>query len=321
MRRWLLPLLATAVALAVFLVAGELLLRAYTAAVQSYDVEMTRYAMGVKEQAADPRIGHVHRPGSEATLMGVPVRINADGLRDRDYPVERTGVRRIAVLGDSLTFGWGVREEDRFESLLERELSRRAPTELINFGTGNYNTAQEVELFLAKGLKYKPDEVVVFWFINDAEPTPQVSRWELLGHSRLVTFFWSRIKSLASRLDETRSFHGYYAGLYGDAAPGWQAAQQAFLKLKRELDARGIALKVVLLPELHDPARNPFAAQHAKLAAFLAHNGIRALDVTPAFAGVTDPLALWVAPDDAHPNAQAHAIIARAVAPFLSGNQ
>ena len=41
----------------------------------------------------------------------------------------------------------------------------------------------------------------------------------------------------------------------------------------------------------------------------------------PAFAGVTDPLALWVAPDDAHPNAQAHAIIARAVAPFLSGNQ
>ena len=35
-------------------------------------------------------------------------------------------------------------------------------------------------------------------------------------------------------------------------------------------------------------------------------------------AGTTDPIGLWVAPDDAHPNAQAHAIIARAVAPFLA---
>lgn len=318
MKRWLLPLLATCVALAVFLVAGEILMRVYTSAFQFYDVEMTRYAMGIKERADDPRIGHVHRPDSEATLMGVPVRINGDGLRDRDYPVERTGARRIAVLGDSLTFGWGVREEDRFESILERELSQRAPTELINFGTGNYNTEQEVALFLERGLKYRPDEVVVFWFINDAEPTPQVSRWELLGHSRLVTFFWSRIKSLVSRVDERKSFHGYYAGLYGEAEPGWQAEQQAFLKLKRELDARGIALKVVLLPELHDPARYPFAEQHAKLMAFLARHGIPALDVTPAFAGTTDPIALWVAPDDAHPNAQAHAIIARAVAPFLA---
>ena len=139
-----------------------------------------------------------------------------------------------------------------------------------------------------------------------------------MGLKSSLASFWSRLKSLSSRLDERKSFHGYYAGLYGDAEPGWQAEQQAFLKLKRELDARGIALKVVLLPELHDPAHYPFAEQHAKLLAFLARNGIAALDVTPAFAGVTDPIRLWVAPDDAHPNAQAHAIIARAVAPFLA---
>jgi len=320
-KRWLLPLLATCVAFIAFFALGEIVLRMYTSTVRFYNVEMTRYAMEIKEQAADPRIGHVHRPNSEAMLMGVPVRINSDGLRDREYPIERTGARRIAALGDSLTFGWGVREEDRFESLLERELSQHTPTEIINFGTGNYNTEQEVELFLAKGLKYKPDEVVVFWFINDAEPTPRVSRWELLGHSRLITFFWSRVVGLVSRLDERKSFHGYYSGLYGDAEPGWQAEQQAFLKLKRELDARNIALKVVLLPELHDPAHYPFAEQHAKLLKFLRRNAIAALDITPAFASLTQPISLWVAPDDAHPNALAHAMIAHAVAPFLSGNQ
>jgi lysophospholipase L1-like esterase len=317
MSRKLLPLVAFVVVTVAFVAVGEVAMRLYTSWFQFYDVEMTRYAMGVKERADDPRIGHVHRPRSEATLMGVPVRINGDGLRDRDYPIERTGARRLVFLGDSLTFGWGVEEDLRFESILERELGKRAPTEIINLGTGNYNTVQEVELFLAKGMKYKPDEVVVFWFVNDAEPTPQVSRWELLGHSRFVTFFWSRLKTLMSRVDERKSFQGYYAGLYGDGEPGWIAEQEAFLKLKRAADAGGFGLRVVLLPELHDPARQPFAGQHAKVMAFLARNGIAALDVTPAFKDVTEPLKLWVAPDDAHPNADAHAIIAKAVEPFL----
>ena len=206
------------------------------------------------------------------------------------------------------------------KSLLEAELSKTRPTEIINFGTGNYNTEQEVNLFLEKGLKYKPDVVVVFFFINDAEPTPEVSNWELLGHSRLVTFFWSRIKSLVSRLDENKSFHGYYAALYADHQPGWAACKEAFLLLKKTADANRIKLKVVLLPELHDPVKYVFAEEHRKVLDFLDQSGIEAFDVTPAFKDTTDPLRLWVAPDDAHPNAEAHAIIARAVEHFVAGD-
>ena len=320
MKQKLLPVLAFVVVFVVFFGAGEILMRVYTAYAQYYDIEMTRYAMALKMPAGDAQIGHVHRPETAARLMGVDVRINQDGFRDRDYPVARTGARRMIFLGDSLLFGWGVAEDARFESILERELGKRAPTEIINFGTGNYNTEQEVHLFLKKGLKYNPDEVDVFYFINDAEPTPQVSRWEFLGNSRLVTFFWSRIESLLSRVEERKSFHGYYAGLYGDNEPGWIACQQAFLLLKKTTDERGIKLRVVLLPELHDPAHQEFAEQYRKVMAFLAKNGIEALDVTPAFRDVREPLRLWVAPDDAHPNAEAHAIIARAVQPFLSGD-
>src|SRR5262249_43999443 len=160
-----------------------ILMRLYTWKVISYDVEMTRYAMEVKEQAGDANIGHVHRPGAQATLMGVPVSISKDGLRDRDYPVERTGARRYIFLGDWLTMGWGVEQDRTFEALLEKKLNERGPTEILNFGTGNYNTVQEVNLFLKKGLKYKPDSVVLFYFINDAEPTPAVSKWEALGNS------------------------------------------------------------------------------------------------------------------------------------------
>lgn len=318
MKKHLVPVLAFLIAFGIFFGAGELLMRLYTWKVVSYDVEMTRYAMEVKEPSPNKDIGHVHRPGAQATLMGVPVSINKDGLRDRDYPVERTAARRYVFLGDSLTMGWGVKAEESFAKRLEAKLAAQGPTEVLNFGHGNYNTVQEVNLFLEKGLKYKPDAVVLFYFINDAEPTPAVSRWEALGNSRFVTFFWSRIKSLLSRLDEQKSFQGYYAGLYADNQPGWKAARDALLLLKRTTAERGIDLKVVILPELHDPAHYPFAAEHAKLREFLARNGIAAMDITPAFKDAGDPHGLWVAQDDAHPNSRAHGIIADATFDFIS---
>lgn len=318
MNKRIVPVLAFVIAFIIFFGLGEILMRLYTASVTYYDVEMTRYAMDVKEPSANPDIGHVHRPGAQATLMGVPVSINRDGLRDRDYPVERSAARRYVFLGDSLTMGWGVAQEQSFAKRLEARLGAQQPTEVLNFGAGNYNTVQEVNLFLEKGLKYQPDAVVLFYFINDAEPTPRMSRWEILGHSRFVTFFWSRIKSLISRLDRNLTFEGYYKGLYADDQPGWKAAQDALLLLQRTTAEHGIDLKVVLLPELHDPAHYPFAAEHAKVMGFLARHGIAALDVTPAFAGTKDPHTLWVGIDDAHPNAAAHAIITDATLDFIA---
>ncbi len=164
-----------------FFLLGEGLIRCLERKFLFYDIEMTRYANEFKQDAKNPGIGHVHRPRARAILMGVPVQINADGFRDDDYSVGRSQKYRIIFLGDSLTFGWGVRREDSFEHLLEKALSERYPTEIINFGTGNYNTEQEVNLFIERGLKYQPNKVVLFYFINDAEPLPKKSHWGFLG--------------------------------------------------------------------------------------------------------------------------------------------
>jgi lysophospholipase L1-like esterase len=124
----------------------------------------------------------------------VPVRINSDGLRDVEHAVAHGDRYRIIFLGDSFTFGWGVREADTFKSQLETALNQRYPTEIINFGIGNYNSEQEVNLFLEKGLKYHPDKVVVFYFINDAEPPRAKAPFPFLYHSDFITFFWSRTR-------------------------------------------------------------------------------------------------------------------------------
>jgi lysophospholipase L1-like esterase len=311
--------LSATVALVVFLALGEVALRIYTRHAIYYDVEMTRYANDLKLESPNPRIGHVHRPGASSLLMGVPVQINSAGLRDDEYPLERGASRRIAFLGDSLTFGWGVAKEDTFESLLERELAATGPTEILNFGTGNYNTEQQVNLFLEKGLAFAPDEVVVFYFINDAEPTPRRSRWAFLGRSRMATFVWSRVKAVKSRLFPSASYQEYYTALYREDQPGWLRTKDAFLTLRELCRKEGIGLRVVLLPELHDPQQRPFAREYGGLARFLREHDIAVLDLSPHFADETEPLRLWVAADDAHPNALAHRRIAILALPFLRG--
>lgn len=312
-------LLAILLSLAVFLVLAEVTLRIYLASNTFYDVEMSRYAEELKVESADPAIGHEHRPGASAHLMDVDVRINSDGLRDDEHARARDGRRRLVFLGDSLTFGWGVAQDATFAALLERDLSASTPTEVINFGTGNYNTSQEVALFLEKGLAYRPDEVVVFYFINDAEPTPRKSRWAWLGSVRVATFYWSRVKALLAQTSPGKSFAEYYAGLYRDDQPGWAETKSAFLRLAAACRENGIALKVVLLPELHRLDAYPFAREHALVGDFLRANGVTVLDLAPAFRDVKDPQSLWVARDDAHPNARAHRLIADASRSFVAG--
>jgi len=313
---WFVPLYAVFVITIAGL--GEILLRVYLAFNTVYDVEMTRYSNALK-MPSDPNLAHEHRPSTSATLMGVDIAINSDGLRDREYPVARDRAYRMIFLGDSLTLGWGVERTETFEHLLEERYNRqgRGSVEILNFGIGNYNTAQEAALFAKKGLKYRPDRLVVFYFINDAEPTPTPSRWEFLGHSRLITFYWSRLNILWSRLSG-RDFLEQYGSLYHEGQPGWEAAKEAFVRLKGLCATNGIDLRVVLLPELHELKNPPFRREYSMVSQFLTAGEIPVLDVTAAFAGVADPVSLWVAVDDAHPNATAHALIADASQHFLS---
>jgi len=287
-----------------------------------YDVEMTRYALLMKEPSPNPRIGHVHKPNTSATLMNVPVHINSDGLRDAEHTVARDERYRIAFVGDSFTFGWGVREPDTFKARIETLLNRRYPVEIINFGTGNYNTEQEVNLFIDKGLKYRPDKVVVFYFINDAEPMQQPAGLAFLYHSQLVTYVWSRVRALLSDYgDRTHNYKGYYADLYGPESAGWQRAQAAFVRLRDVCRQHGIELQVVLIPELHELHDYAFADQHRLVMDFLRRHDIPALDLAPLFRDESNPSHLWVSADDAHANALGHALIAERSLDFVAARR
>ena len=142
-----------------------------------YDLEMWKYARTMKRVSAIADAGHDHVPGTSARLMGVEVRINSTGQRNTEIlRLKPDGVYRIVMLGDSLTFGWGVEEEQtssrRLERMLNSARSSAKRVSIVNAGVGNYNTKMQAAWLVAEGDIYEPDMIILNYFINDAEPTP-----------------------------------------------------------------------------------------------------------------------------------------------------
>jgi lysophospholipase L1-like esterase len=313
--------LLIAVTAALMLGAFELISRTALDSGLQYDLEMWKYATQVKRVSENPAIGHEHRPGAHAHLMGADVTINSRGLRDREITAEkREGVKRIVMLGDSLVFGWGVAQDKTMSVLLEQALNEGSygPAEVINTGVGNYNTAMEVAFFLERGADLKPDTVVLNYFINDAEPTPTYvpASW-IARHSYGYVVLgggWDRFKRLILGGPDWRSA---YAGLYADGAPGWAAARASIGRLAEYCRAHGIRLVLANIPELHELNPYPFETVNAKVRALASDNGIEYVDLLPALRN-DDAASLWVTVPDPHPNAKAHALIARSLADYLA---
>lgn len=96
-------------------------------------------------------------------------RTNSQGFRGtKEYSVLKpAGLFRVLALGDSVTLGHGVEDEETFSAVLEQTLSQFRPTEVINMGVSGFGTAEELIQLREVGLRYEPDLVVLAYFVND----------------------------------------------------------------------------------------------------------------------------------------------------------
>jgi len=325
MKKVLLPLVSACSCLLII----ELGMRFYYSSHLDYQLEMSRYANFMKRDPAVPEMSHEHAPNLNAQLMGVEVSTNSFGYRDSEYSKEKQpGIYRILLLGDSLTLGWGAENSCTFARLLETWLNdkltkdgSKTRVQVINTGIGNYNTSQELASFEAKGQTFKPDMVILNYFINDAEPTPNKKAFFLARYSYLYMWMWGRINTVSRNLITHETFDKYYSDLYRNEAPGWIKTQEALTRIGKMSRQDGFTLVMSLLPELHAVGPNYFFQDvHNKVLTAAASAGIdRIVDTTALFAN-EEPSSLWVTPDDAHPNCKAHRIIAQGIFDYISKN-
>ena len=144
---------------------------------------------------SDPVLGTRLNPGYEGYFAGVPVKINPFGFRDDGETTLDKGPNtfRIAVLGDSVTFGHGTRQDTTYPALLERRLREWRPDidwEVWNLGVPGYNTRNEYDQLLDVGPRLQPDLVIVGFYPNDfsgnAESTPPTAARRALSAARNV---------------------------------------------------------------------------------------------------------------------------------------
>jgi lysophospholipase L1-like esterase len=118
--------------------------------------------------AHDEALGWAHRPSERGRLthvdFSVDVAINAQGMRDSEYPTERTGKKRLLVLGDSYAWGFGVEHGERFSEIIE---GRHPDWEVINASEIGYGTDQEFISLQQHAPVLKPDLVLLLFCVND----------------------------------------------------------------------------------------------------------------------------------------------------------
>jgi len=303
----------------VSLLALEPLTRLFLDTGRLYELEMWKYATEVKVRDFGPDIGHRHRPNAHATLMGEDIRTNAYGFRGPEIADEAApGVARIAFVGDSITLGWGVAEQDTFSSQVVGALRAQGrKVDGYNLGVGNYNTQQELALFRDIGVKVKPDIIVLLYFINDAEPMPTYSQTSWLDeHSEAWIVVNYRLDALRRQFGVQPDWRHYYRNLYSEDAPGWIRTKQSlagFAALAREM---GVPLIAFNIPELRELRPYAFADITAKVQAIVESLKVRFVDLLPSVENL-DPPSLWVTVPDPHPNGKAEIAMSKAIVPEL----
>jgi lysophospholipase L1-like esterase len=255
---------------------------------------------------------------------------NNMGLRGPDRELTPApGTMRILCLGDSYTFGEGVQEQDtypaRLEALLRAGAARAAgprPSdfEVVNAGVQAQDTRLEA-LLLQRLIRLGPDLVIVGFFMNDAMPDMETIRVQEqdraemeMGRripSRLVSVVWSRVQAHLRQRAYLQSLRASFAG------PGWEECRQHLAQIQTTTDSSGARLLVVIFPVLWKLGGHyPFADQHAMVRAECARLGCESLDLWPVYRG-RSASALWAHPTDPHPNREAHALAALAIADHL----
>jgi hypothetical protein len=183
--------------------------------------------------------------------------------------------------------------------------------ELVNTGHGNWNAVQE-QAALAELLAGDPlDGILQFWYINDAEPTPEHRDAPWYARFHLAIFVWAKGDLLQRRFGAKEGYEDYYRALYAEDEAGYREVRGALARTGDIARERGLPWVFVVLPEFH-AFPGPFADVYARVAADARDAGALVVDVTGAFSQ-EDPATTWVARNDVHPNAKGHALIARAV--------
>ncbi len=299
--RLLTNLAISGITLILLLVASEFALRFYLGAIS-------------KTGVTDSYLAHRWRKSE---------RINAWGFRERDFdPIKPEGVYRIAVIGDSITYGQGVLESDRFTNLLEAHLNTGEESyQVLNFGRRGAETIHHLQILENPVMQLDPDFVLLQWYTNDVEGEDKLGRpdpiviipIELRENSAFFSMFHDLSITLQEKLRLVDTYEAYMMERFGDPLNSDSLASmnalREFLSICRQ---HGLSVGIVIF--------NPYHSQSHRLDFLIyrvlevcGEESIICLDLRDVFAPFNGDRRLWANWGDMHPSPFAHNLVTDAL--------
>lgn len=277
--------------------------------------------------SVDRKLGVELVPGA----MQDHIRINAHGGRGPEFAPERLAATlRVAVVGDSETFGAALAEEVTLPGALQHQIASLrsgCAVEVLNFGMPGYNLEQSLRVAVTRAAAAQPDLVIFYYVFNDPIE-PGINRVEArsfrdrsalvllakwLYHSYIPTAYFYRGGERDARLVD------FYLELH--AGHPWHRVRTAIEGAAHALSQRGIGFVVAIAPELvgyQDFAGYPFMPIHDQLLS-LEGEELQVVDTLSALRNSgRPPRSFWTSNIDPHKNADANARIAALLADALA---
>jgi hypothetical protein len=271
------------------------------------------------------------RPGFRGLYAGLPISINKLGFRGGETAEDiAKSDLRIVVVGDSIAFGQGVKEEETLANQIATRLRSRlpGPVAVVNLGVPGYDTCQEYAMFRERALPLNPQAAFLIYVDNDTDPpsievrdgtivTPDI-RTGLVGEfmamlrksSVAYNFVWAHwqvVKVHRLTIDQYREM---VAGKFNESNPGWRRSRACLNNMVGLAKTRSIRLIVIPFPELGGIDQEPYPFRsYVKMVCDAARaQGAECVDVVPALKDAN--IRLRVSRVEQHPSAEVYARIA-----------
>ncbi len=258
-------------------------------------------------------------PSSVSTDSFSTVSTNRWGMRDKEYEqIPAPGVYRMSILGASIEMGWGVEDDETYESLVEvrlnRELAGRGyrEYEILNQAVAGYYPLQQASA-VEKSLAFRPHAIL---YVATGREFSRSVYYLSETTSKGIEVPFAGLRDIAGK-----------AGLESGMAQ--EEASRRLTPFREELlswlyqhivsacRSRDIVPVWIFVPQIYQGSweeETAPALAHAREAGFIV------IDLSDVYEG-KDTSLLQLADWDRHPNALGHALIAERVYEGLRENE
>ena len=278
------------------------------------------------------------------TPYGVIVPCGHKRMRPGQIRLKSADKIRVIAVGDSFTYGHGLKPGDPWPAQLETMLRSDGGDrlEVLNCGINGLELPAVARLLLEDLLPLGPDAVVYGWSLNDPVLSPEFMEanrelldrmeseerhiageyastgWNVVSGLRRYSAICDLVAVKANNLAVAREFPRWMNGRYGPAnAQGWAQSQRLLRRMSEACGRKGAVLHVAIWPALKDLTTDyPFLPAHRAIAEACRQAGVPFIDLRESLQTYPEEALIWH-PEDLHPSKLACRVAASAIRDHL----